>query len=305
VLAACLGAPAQAAAATTVTITPSADPVEDTTYQLTFAGNSDSTRYLWAHIKPAGGQPCGPTRAADNEGSTLVDGYTAQGSYSKTINVTTRDSGDYLVCAWVQSSSGSTTPDAAATKTVTVRPPHSTASVQVPSSVPAGSTFQIGIVAQTEVGRSLFVDLNAPGVPCAANYSANSGYLTVLDDEFNQGGPTTYTRNITAPKPDGAWTVCGWVQEGSGDTVPEATFGAALQVTPSAACLHALAGADRASRSAATHRSLAAKYRKKAKRSRGRAHKNYLKKARRQSRLYSSAQNSATNWNNRVASECG
>ena len=283
---------------------PSADPVEDTPYQLTFSGNSDGSLRLYAVIKPAGGQPCGPTRDADNGGTSVITGRNINGAYSETLNFTSDEPGDYLVCAWVQTGSGATSANAANARTVTVRTPRATGAFQVPAEVQAGSEFQVAFSAQNEVERRLYVDLNAPGVPCGANYDANQAVLTILNGQNNQGGPTTYTRNVTAPKPSGQYTLCGWVQEGSGDTTPEASFNTQFQVTYSDACLSALRGSERAATAAARHGRLYRKYKKLARRSKGSKRRRYTSKAKQEKRRQRASNNSVANWNDRIGNEC-
>jgi hypothetical protein len=252
-----LALPAHASAAS-IAISTSADPVEDVTYQVTLSGSTESDRYVYAAIKPAGGRPCASGQSGD-DGDEFASS-SVQGSYSKTYNLTTRDSGDYVLCAWLQNSSSDPTAVAATTKALNVRVPHSAGSVQVPAQVKAGKVFQVGVTAQTEVDRYVYATVNSPGVPCGANYTADDD-LDTLFSEANQGGPNSFVHNFTAPSRGGVYTVCGWIQEGSSDTVPESTFSGQFTVLapPSAACVKARKRVKSLTASAAQH-SAAAKH---------------------------------------------
>lgn len=207
-----------------VAITSSPDPVEEVTYQLSIAGTATSTETVFATVKATGGRPCGANYAADDGTPILYHAPPSTGPFGLTLNRTTYDAGSYLVCAWV-GTHPSAPPTAVAELVIAVRAPASTASVAVPARVGAQSTVQIGVIAQTEVSRLLFVGINAPGIPCAANYAANRSVTDVLGYQETTGGPFTYTRNVVVPRPPGLYSVCGYVQEQGSDAVPEATFG--------------------------------------------------------------------------------
>jgi hypothetical protein len=264
-----------AAHAANVDITLSADPAEDVPYQVTLSGSTDVQREVVAAIKPAGGRACAPGQSAD-DGSRFADTY-VQGSYSKVYNLTSYDSGDYVLCAWLQDRSSDPNAVATATKAFTVRVPHASGTVQAPTSVVAGSVFQINVTVQTEVSREVLVAVNAPGVPCGANYNANQRVDTLIDT-FNQGGPTTYTSNFTAPDGGGAYTVCGYVQEQSGDTVAEAAFHGPFTVL-GAACLGARNRVATFTASAARHARAAKTFAKRARKARGKRRRAFAHRA--------------------------
>ena len=223
-----LGAAGPASAlADTVAIGTSADPVEDVTYQITVSGSTNVHEVVFATIKAAGGRTCAANRAAD-DGSSVFSAEGATGQFSVVRNWTTYDSGTYLLCAWAGKSS-SDPPTAVAQQLITVRAPYSTGSVAVPSVVTGGAVFQMSVTAQTEVRRGVFVEINRPGIACAPNLDANREWADALNGS-NTGGPFVYTSNVRAPTAPGDYGVCGYFQEDSDDTVPEATFGAAFHV---------------------------------------------------------------------------
>jgi hypothetical protein len=278
VAAASLAAPVQAGAVTSVDITTSADPIEDVAFQVTVAGNSDALRNLYAKWKRAGGQPCGVTYAADEGGETFVSGVDVNGAYSVVRNLTLQDT-DYLLCAWVQTTSGATAADAATSRAVSVRTPRASGTVRAPALADAGSIFQIAIDTQAEVLRNLYVDVNVPGVPCGANYAANGRFATIIGGRDIVGGPVTHTVNYRAPDVGGAYTVCGYVQETSGDTVPEATFSGQFAVNGTG-CLRARTDVRKYRGQASTYSARARRYTKQARRARGGRRAKLLRKAR-------------------------
>jgi len=217
-----------AASADEVMVTASPDPVEDVPYQVSVSGTGSTGMQVDVTMKAAGGQPCAANRAADT-GSGVMSRL-ASGPFSYVVNRFTADSGTYLLCAWVAGESDDS-PTAVAQQVFTVRPPKATASVVVPARVGGGSRFQLSVVAQTEVHRGLFVDVNGPGVPCAANFAANRTLVSVFDSRWNVGGPFTHTANVSAPRRrPGIYRVCGYVQEEGDDSVAEATFGTPFTV---------------------------------------------------------------------------
>ena len=297
-----LAVPAQASAVTTVDITTSADPIEDVAFQVTVAGNSDAARNLYAKWKRAGGQPCGVTYAADEGGETFVGGTDVNGAYSVVRNLTLQDT-DYLLCAWVQTTSGATAADAATSKAVKVRTPRATGVVRAPALVDAGQVFQIAIDTQAEVQRNLYVHTNPPGVPCGANQAANQRFASIIGGRDIVGGPVTHTVNVTAPDVGGSWTVCGWIQETSGDTVPEATFAGQFAVNGTG-CRRARTDVRKYQGQAATYSARARRYTRQARRARGARRAKLLAKARRERRRASRARAKARAAQGEVARQC-
>jgi hypothetical protein len=175
-----------AASADAVTVAASPDPVEDVAYQVSVSGTASPGMQVDVTMKAAGGQPCAANRAADT-GSGVMS-RSASGPFSYVVNRVTADSGTYLLCAWVAGESDEP-PTAVAQQVFTVRPPKATVGVAVPPRVGGGSTFQLRVVAQTEVDRGLFVDVNRPGVPCAANFDANRALISVFDSKVEHRWP--------------------------------------------------------------------------------------------------------------------
>lgn len=199
----------------------SADPLEDVAFQITFDGSVTQEHQLFATIKAAGGQPCAANYAADEGGEDLYyDQTVGPGPYSQAQNKTVYDSGNYVVCAWLSDDyDGASTVVGPVSHPLAVRVPRSSVSISAPNPAPYKQAFQLTFTAQTEVDREIFATWQAPGIPCAANYDADSG-SDLLYSQDNTGGPFSYTLNIE-PHGAGTYTVCAWVQESYDDTVPE------------------------------------------------------------------------------------
>lgn len=219
VVAALLATPLQAQAADPpLAVSNSADPVEDAPFQLEFSGTLVRSRALYATIKAVGGQPCAANYEADTGGEDVVYSATDPDQYPETRNQIEEDSGSYLVCAWLEDDSGETVAGPVS-HTVNVRVPRSSVSISAPDPAPYRREFQVTFTARTEVEREIFATWHPPGIPCAANYAADSGDDLVYGRD-NTGGPRAFRVNV-GRQGAGAYTVCAWVQEDSGDTAPE------------------------------------------------------------------------------------
>jgi hypothetical protein len=260
---------------------------------------------MYATIKPAGATAWGFSNAAD-KGNALVTGNTEQGAYKETINHTTYDSGDYLVCAWLQDSGSQPTATVATRLGISVRVPHSTAAVQVPAQATAGTPIQIAASIQTEVSRRVYVVVNAPGIPCGANYAADQDLSAIFSGENNTGGPNVLTANYTPPRTAGVYTVCGWIQESGSDTVPESTFTGQFNVTvpPTAECVAARNSVTRLTKAVTAYKAAYTKWSKKAKTVHGKKHRSYARKATAYRRKWKTAKTDLANAQHDVATEC-
>ncbi|HWI72653.1 MAG TPA: hypothetical protein VNT55_11930 [Baekduia sp.] len=230
----CLSA-ASAHAASTISITVGADPVESIATQLGATGSvSDPDQYLVIHYKPTGGSACGANPGAD-DGQHLIDSANlATGAYAKSANVTFDPAGSYLACAWVMQSGSSPNPVVVAdSKVVNVRIPHLTLTLGVPATVNQSQTFQVATTVQAETARFLsFYALPDTGRGCPANAVAASsadGVIGVVLGRSVVGGPTAFSTNLTLEKP-GVWLVCGYIQHRSAGDPPQAASSASLTV---------------------------------------------------------------------------
>ncbi len=89
---------------------------------LTFSGQTEDPRYLYASIRPAGGAACAAT-ASDDSGERIVSGSTAEGTFSIPVTWKFPTAGTFQLCAWLASSSRDSNTLAIATGTVTVVAP--------------------------------------------------------------------------------------------------------------------------------------------------------------------------------------
>ena len=224
VAALCL-AGATSASAASISITASDDPVGDAAYQLTVQGTADSGGTVTATIKPAGGRPCAANRDADDGDGLLREYPSKAGPFQYTRNQTS-EAGSYVVCAWLQRDSDGAVVTSNSL-TVNVRVPKSTVTFQVPAAIKSGAAFPLGMTAQTEVSRNVYAYIDNPGIACGANQDANQALDQVFREE-NQGGPTSYTTNVTLTRP-GTYTLCAYVWDDNADA-PEYTTSAQLTV---------------------------------------------------------------------------
>lgn len=237
-----------AAIADTLKIAVSADPVEDSPHQITFSGTAAGLRYLHATTKPAAGRSCASNFEAD-DGETLFDRFAppqVRDTWSQLLNRKDTTAGDRLVCAWISTCNsgftdckGESTTGAATELRYTARVPRHSGTISFPNTTTPGTTSVVDIVLQTEVARNLYVDLNAPGVACGANYRANSAITAIVDGDSNHGGPFSFKRNVTAPGTVGVWTFCAYVQQGREDTAPELAFSRPFTALPAVSAMPA------------------------------------------------------------------
>ena len=247
-----LWVPVAARAAPTIQLSVAADPAESITTQISASGTDDSpsqSAQLQVTLKTAGGQPCGANYEADN-GSTITQGgggvQISNGPYAWTVNYTFSSAGSYLICAWIEDYSQTpTTVLATASLAVTVRPPHLSASISVPSTVQTGQAFQVATTAQAETSRDLYELVIAnTGDGCPANAAAaesapksSSVFANGEDDSISVvGGPTTDTENQQFSVA-GAYLYCAYWEYPNSSSPPEGTTSASLTVAAPPHCV--------------------------------------------------------------------
>jgi hypothetical protein len=234
ILAACCAAQVTAAqAASTLTITVGADPVESITTQVGATGSvDDDNQYLTISYKPVGATACGANPSAD-DGAKIVSGRGTLGpaAYAITENTTFDKAGSYLICAWlVRSGAGDVT--ASSSKVVDVRIPKLSLTLGVPAAVNPGQTFQVTAVTQAEAKRYVNVYILVDtGRGCPANAdAAHQAYVSrVIGAKDIVGGPVSTVENVTLTTP-GVYLLCGYINYKSGGDAPQASAAAAFTV---------------------------------------------------------------------------
>lgn len=89
---------------------------------ISIRGATEVGRVVVANFKPAGGAGCGTSWRTDTGGEELVFGEPVSGAYL--VQRTGRfETGDYLLCAWVQEDRSDLNPEAATSAIISVRPP--------------------------------------------------------------------------------------------------------------------------------------------------------------------------------------
>jgi hypothetical protein len=240
---------ASAAHASTISITVGADPAESITTQVGVTGiaTEEEDRY-YLKVKPAGGRGCAANAEADEGVYALGEFENVvgdPGNFAASTNWTFETAGAYLLCAWLQHNgtpAGSPTVVASTSVAVNIRQPHLSLSIQAPSTVLVGRTFQIAMTAEAETQREAFEYLlRNTGRGCPANAdAAESTSEEIAIHPFGvdfDGGPSTVTDNESL-NALGAYLVCAYFEYPHSYSVPELVASAALAVVkPSPPCV--------------------------------------------------------------------
>jgi hypothetical protein len=229
------GSAANALAAPTIELTRgTVEPVESITTQLGAVVNNAGNDYFRMHVKPTGGEGCGANAQADR-GAPVINEFVSSETnpVHSSQNWTFQAAGTYKVCAWV--TTGPEEVQASAETTFTVRPPHLTLSISVPTSVQPQQTFQVATTAQAETERQVweYVMPNT-GAVCPANAAAAaaaSGESQILGYWNVTGGPFTETRNQSLSSP-GSYLFCAYFEYPNTGSPPELSASAQTSVIP-------------------------------------------------------------------------
>lgn len=117
-------------------------------FVITFSGQTQVGRSLFATIRPAGGAPCAPTPRSDS-GSSLVYGTSVDGAFNVPIEAKLDTRGTFLICAWLADDSGDLDAIAKLEQTITNVP------LVIPSPAPVVSSVKwSGRKLRTTVGLS-------------------------------------------------------------------------------------------------------------------------------------------------------
>ena len=219
----------------TISITVGNDPTEEVPVPISVTWSSaTASPSVFVTVKPAGGQGCAPSYAADaaNSSDVLSGGGSASGSESE--NRTFSDPGNFTLCGYLQDGSSSSAIVRKATGPVgmAVRSAKASVAITVPPRVDPGQTFQLSAAVTSELSRSILVTVKPfGGRGCEPNYAADA---TVSSDVISSGvqGSQTVQTNTTASEITGGYLLCAYVQEQSDDVVPEAIGFARFLVGP-------------------------------------------------------------------------
>jgi hypothetical protein len=171
------------AAAQTVAIAPSPDPVEDVPFLVTATGIGIEDYNVYATIKPVGAVGCGPTYETDADGESFMYGEDAEGAYSAADSAKVANPGPYLVCAWMQEYAGDSVAVAATSATVNVRSARATLAITGPTQLRIGSTANFTFTGTTEIDRDVYATVKRDGGrPCGSSSSVDDGDSFVWED---------------------------------------------------------------------------------------------------------------------------
>jgi hypothetical protein len=212
-------APASAHGVTATLTPPAAAAVEDSAFEIGFAGDvtslPDGEGYVSARIRSATQTPCAATELADPGDSVIIGPPGAnrvKAPFSLGGRYTAVAPGEYLICAWIQDEFGESGPPA--TARMTVRAPVLSIAASAPASVKIGEPFDVTVDYQAEVPRYLTV-LVVHATRCSPNsrtLGAIFGQRAVVADNVEVSGPGSVSRTISLARA-GTYLVCGYLDK--------------------------------------------------------------------------------------------
>lgn len=242
------------AAAQSIALTTAFDPVEDVPFLVTATGVGAKHYNVYATIKPVGSVGCGTTFETDPDGGGVMRGKDAEGAYTVTDTAHAPNPGQYLLCAWMQEYSFDSVAIATTSALVNVRSAQSTLTIGGPTYLRPGTTANFTFTGTTEIERQVVATVKRDGGrPCGSSSSVDDGDALIYGDHV-QGNYTAFEAPSTWEIDDrGTYRICAWIQEGSGDTAPEAAATYTFTVGTHPRCANArnrVTNARRAVRSA-------------------------------------------------------
>jgi hypothetical protein len=214
----------------TLSLSPSADAVEETGMSVEVRGTTEGpARSVYVDVA-AGDTSCASTESA-NYGTRIGTYSTPSGGGTfgpHAATYTPSAPGTYTVCGYVAESMYAT-PDATKRVTFAVRRPTATLSLSPSNPSGAGAAITVDVAGTTEgPARSVFVDVTSGDTSCASTESANYG--TRIGTYSTAAGGDSFSRAATyTPSSYGIYTVCGYVAESTYAT-PDATQRATFAV---------------------------------------------------------------------------
>jgi hypothetical protein len=210
------------AAAQSISLATAADPVEDAPFLVTATGVGAKYYRAFATIKPAGASPCGASYETDADGTNVLFSDGAEGPFTIADTAVAPEPGPYLLCAWLQKHSGDPAPIAVTSTTVTARSAVASLTISGPALIAPGRTANFLFSGTSELSRTVYATVKPDGPRgCGASRSLDEGaqflWETAQGNYAVQDAPSKYEIRART-----VYRVCAWVQEGSGDTAPEA-----------------------------------------------------------------------------------
>ena len=214
-----------AASADAISLTVPPDRVEEVGFIVTASGQADSNdRRVYATIKPSGSAGCGSTYATDPGGENVILSAPVEGNYSVGGTAEVSNPGPYVLCAWLQQSSSSTTVFAKTSLPVEVRSAVATLDLKGKKRVGRNRAAKIKFSGQAELERQVYARVKrAGGRGCEGAYETDNGDSFLF---FEQVQGFFDFREAIDPfmlERRGRYLVCAWVQESASDLAPEAS----------------------------------------------------------------------------------
>ena len=236
-----------ATAADSIAVKFGADPTEEVPLPISVTFTSAASANAYVTVKPAGPIGCAANYAADDPTSSDV---LYQASSGGSTNWTFTEPGNFVLCGYLQASSGDTAPIAVTGPVpLTVRSAKASIALTVPPRVDSGQGFKLTAAVTSELRRVVFITIKpVGGRGCEATYALDDPNSSDVAYQESVQGTQTLDLTVTAPQVTARYLLCAYVQEGSSDPSPEASTSVEFLVGPDP-CVVAkagLAGANRA-----------------------------------------------------------
>jgi hypothetical protein len=241
-----LGA-ASASADDTISLSVPAGAVEDvaTTITGTWASDDD-TPWVALFVKPGVGGGCAVGPSEEDVGAVRISGERPPTLDPVVKSWTPHEPGPYTVCGYVRDDDY--LDYTVASFELNVRAPAASVAIQAPARVDPGQAVAITVPATAELERRLYVTVKsgATGLGCPANYAADQPISRDLVNATLIGAQAPAV-TWTAPKINGPWVFCAYVEESVRDPSPEAAASLTISVGPDP-CVQAVAALTAASK---------------------------------------------------------
>lgn len=214
------GSAAAWASSATVMVTTSdglSDPAAGVPRVFTVSGRADAPGRIYVAFRSPGGAGCAPSASSDSGHSVgSFYGSPVDGTFSFSEARTWAAPGPVVFCIWIaRSDSAVAVPF---TQTMTFRPPvGAIAAVVQPITPQLKQPVTITVYGQSETPAKAFVKIRGSGDACAASYDADVGKAVLSGVSVN--GAFTLQGSTTQASA-GAYRVCLWLAEWSGDLSP-------------------------------------------------------------------------------------
>ena len=238
---------ASASADDTLSLSVPAGAVEDVPTSITATWTSDDdTPWVALYVKPGVGGGCAVGPSEEDVVALRISAERPPTLDPVVKAWTPHEPGPYTVCGYVRDDDF--LDYTVASYELNVRSPAASVAIQAPARVDPGQAVAITVPATAELERRLYVTVKsgATGLGCPANYAADQPVSRDLINATLIGAQAPAVA-WTAPKVNGPWVFCAYVQESIRDPSPEAAATLTVSVAPDP-CVQAVAALTAASK---------------------------------------------------------